>query len=60
MKQIDEQEDYDNDIPNLEELPSLLKRKDESTIFVKELLDVNIGTSDQEILIKVRDALLIP
>jgi len=44
----------------LEELLSLLQKKDESTFPNKELTYVNSGTSDEERLIKVGAALLTP
>lgn len=53
MKQANEEEDDVHDIPSLEELPSILQNKDELNFSTKYLVNVNIGTSDQERLIDI-------
>lgn len=45
------------DIQGLEEFSSLLHKKDELTFLVEELVDVNIGISDNKKFIKVGVAL---
>jgi len=60
VQQLDEQEDDDHDIPRLEDLPSLLQKKDKLTFTAKDLVDVNISTSDQERFLKVGISLPIP
>lgn len=42
----------DHDIPSLEEPHSILQKKDKLKISVKELVDVQINTCDQENMIK--------
>jgi len=44
----------------LEELPSLLRKKDELTFSVEELVDVNIGITNEERLVKVGVSLPTP
>ena len=58
--QVQQGDDDTGDIQGLEEFPSLLHKKDELTFPAKELVDVNIGTSDAQRLVKVGVALPIP
>lgn len=49
-----------NDIQGLEEFPSLLKKKDELTFPMKELVNVNVRTIDEQILVQSREVLPTP
>lgn len=60
VEQADEQEIDDHDVPGLEKLPSLMQNKEESTFSIEELIDVNIGTSDQERMVKIWLTLTTP
>jgi len=50
-----------NDIQGLEELPSLLQKKnDELTFLTEELVNINIGTTDEKRLVQIGEALPTP
>lgn len=58
--QVQQGDDDTGDIEGLEELPSLLQKNDKLTFPTKELIDFNIGASDEKRLVKFGASLPTP